>query len=1279
MNHFPSRLHSSIKKTAPVFLAPSLSRFYCKEEESVSQVLSITETFVSYLENCPDITSLRKLHARIFAHGLGNSIFLGSKLLNCYASFDSLTESRWVFDRIINRNLSLWNSILVGYFRTNHFDEVLKLYLNLKRQNIDLDSSTLTFSLKSCTELRTVEVGRGIHVDAFKFGLSSDRFVGSSLIGLYSKYGDIEDARAVFEEMSERDVVACTAMITGYAQISDSRAYEAFRIFCDMQEEGLNPNRVTLVSLLHAAAHLRALEEGRSVHGYAIRRGTDSNDEVMETSLVGMYIKCGAPDMAASIFHRMNERTIASWNALISGHVQMGRPLEALNLLCLLVRNNLTPDLITLANGLLSCADLECLHKGKSIHCYIIRRGIDLDLVATTALVDMYSSCNSVKQARELFDKEETKDVILFNVMIAGYLQSVSAYKAIGTFCEMVKAGIRPNMVTILSILSASADLTDIRKGSCIHGYILRHRLEQNIEITNQILHMYAKCGRIDIAWQFFNRMKDRDLVSWTSMMMSCVHHGHAGEAISILRLMQIEKLNPDSVTLLSLLQAISQLGYLKLAKEVHGYAYRGYLDRDRTIINSLVTTYAKCGQLDMAKNIFENTIEHCLILWNTMIAAYGMHGNCEQVLELFDRMRREKVVPDELTFTSILSACSHAGLVEEGRHVFHFMMTEYLITPGEEHYGCMVDLLGRAGHLEEAYDLVKCLPSSKSASALSALLAACRVHRNLKMGETIGKQLIDLEPENSGTHTLLSNIYAEAGQWDEVARIRAIVKERGLRKMPGFPDLFPPNFRRSQNYFQIAALLYQLQFRIQSASPPKALRSNMEESHHQQQHYDLVILGASGFTGKYVVREALKFLNTPSSPLKTLALAGRDPARVSDALKWAAHPASPPSIPIIKADVADPASLRELCSRTKLVLDCIGPFRLYGEPVVSACVEAGCDYLDICGEPEFMERMEAIYYEKAVEKGSLVVSACGFDSVPAELGLMFNSRQWEPPAVPNRVEAYLSLESKKRIVGNFGTFESAVLGVANMKQLQELRRSRPRKARPVIPGPPPKGQVIEHQKTIGLWALKLPSADSIVVRRTLATLTENPHGLPGVDEGEEQMEYRKSFWSKVKPAHFGVKITSKSVFGILPVITVGMFIGLFGKIAFGRWLLLKFPSIFSLGGFRKKGPTEEEVESATFKMWFVGHGYSDGNLASQGNRKPDTEIITRVMGPEIGYLTTPIILLQCALVVLKRRNNLPRGGVLTPGIVFGPTDLQEGLQQNGISFDIISKKALPV
>ncbi|XP_020970708.1 probable mitochondrial saccharopine dehydrogenase-like oxidoreductase At5g39410 isoform X2 [Arachis ipaensis] len=443
-------------------------------------------------------------------------------------------------------------------------------------------------------------------------------------------------------------------------------------------------------------------------------------------------------------------------------------------------------------------------------------------------------------------------------------------------------------------------------------------------------------------------------------------------------------------------------------------------------------------------------------------------------------------------------------------------------------------------------------------------------------------------------------------------------------------------------------------------------------------QLFDLVILGASGFTGKHVLKQALKFLKAPSSPLRSIALAGRSPSNLSRAIQWASRPNSPPTdIPLLTADTSDPDSLRAVCSRTRLLLNCVGPFRRHGDPVVAACAASGCDYLDITGEPEFMERMEARYHESAVESGSLVVCACGFDSVPAELGVLFNSVQWVGESSPYRVVGYLTAESERRIVGNFGTFESAVLAVESVKDLEDLRRSTPARTRPAIPGPPPKGALIEHQKKIGLWGVVLPSADSTLVGRTFSTLTENPYGLPGRNETAEMVEKRKAFWSSVKPTHFEVKLGSKHLLSIFVYIIIGIFIGLLGKTSFGRWLLLKYPSVFTFGGFSKNGPSEEEVESASFKMWFVGHGYSKKNVATERNRKPDMEIITRVMGPEMGYVTTPIILIQCALVLLSQRDNLPKGGVYTPGIVFGATDLRDRLQQNGLSFDVITKSKL--
>ncbi|XXG55009.1 hypothetical protein AAC387_Pa03g2750 [Persea americana] len=554
----------------------TVERSYSREQSS------ITDRFLSLLRTCPDTRSLRKIHALIYTCGFDNNILLGSKLLNCYASFGSVADAKWVFDKIINRDLSLWNSAIIAYFRAGYFCEVLQLYLNLKERGIGVDGLAINFALKSCIELQSVEFGRAIHGDCVKLMLNVDRFVGSSLVGLYSKCAVcIEDARRVFDEMTDRDVVAYTAMVTGYSQLSDYRAMEAFGIARDMQKEGVDPNRVTLVSLLQVASQLDALLEGKSIHAHAIRRGCDHDDEILETSLIDMYMKCDASHMAESVFDRKVNRTVASWNVMIAGLVRSGQAAEALELFCLMKCDNIRPDSVLLANAVLGCSVLKCIHLGASIHGCGIRAGVHLDLVTTTTLIDMYAKCNRINEARELFNEMEAKDVISFNVMISGYLQSGLVDEAFEIFAGLVEAGIRPNPVTMLSMLSAAADLTDIRKGRY--------------------------------------------------------------EALAIFYLMRGAGEEPDSVTLLCLLQASSHLGCLKQTREVHGYVNRNHMERDAVIINSLVITYAKCGRLDMAKVLFSNTIGRGLTSWNSMIAAYGMHGNCTEALSLFHQMIAEK------------------------------------------------------------------------------------------------------------------------------------------------------------------------------------------------------------------------------------------------------------------------------------------------------------------------------------------------------------------------------------------------------------------------------------------------------------------------------------------------------------------------------------------------------------------------------------------------------------------------------------------------------------
>ncbi|KAI3794020.1 hypothetical protein L1987_36645 [Smallanthus sonchifolius] len=762
-----------------------------KSYKNITSYSSVLAEKLAYsLEWCYDVHYLKKLHACTIIQGLGTNAFLGSKLLNAYAFFGLLTESRSVFSKITNDRFSLWNSVFVGYFRAGEFDEVLRVYLSFRQRKIGIRGSAFTFSLKSCIQLCRPELGKAIHVDILKFGLNTDRFVGSSLIGFYSMCKDMVDACKVFDEITERDIVAYTSLITGYTQSNDHHAgCKAFALVQHMQADNLEPNRVTLVNLLQAASQLRLLNCGESIHAYAVRRGISCFDEVFKTSLMDMYIKCGAPHKATVVFSQISTKTTACWNVLINGHLKSCEPFEALSLFSLMAQEGYKFDLISLANGVLSCANLGLLRVGKSIHGYMFRTGVQLDVVTKTALIDMYSKCNSCDKAREIFDTMKDKDVISFNVMMAGSLQNGHAHEAIKLFHNMRRSGLTENEATVLTIVSAFSDLKDIRQGGSIHGFMITHGFESKTDIANQVMYLYVKCDYIDYARQVFDQINHKDLVSWTSMMMGYENLGHSNEVITLFyKMMNSEKeLYPDVVTLTCLLQAFSRLGCLCQIKEIHCHVIRASMEDEITIMNSLLTNYSKCGMYKTSRDLFGQMGTKCIASWNTMIAASGMHSDCFGALELINQMKKENIVPDDVTFMSALSSCSHAGLIEEGLNLFKMMKEEYGLVPGEEHYGCVVDLLGRAGQLKEAFDFLKCVPPAQSGSALGALVAACRVHGNSEMGEALGRWLLDFDPENSSSYGLVSNLYAESERWNEAAHVRATAKHRGLKTTTGF------------------------------------------------------------------------------------------------------------------------------------------------------------------------------------------------------------------------------------------------------------------------------------------------------------------------------------------------------------------------------------------------------------------------------------------------------------------------------------------------------------
>jgi pentatricopeptide repeat protein len=638
-----------------------------------------------------------------------------------------------------------------------------------------------TSLLERCTNIKTLQQ---VHAHMVISGLDQDMFSTTKLVNMYAKLRFLVDARFVFESMPKRNVFSWNGMIAGYARDGDCE--EALQIYRQMRLTGVQPDKFTFPFLLKACAGLSSLQEGKMIHQHIIRIGCES-DVFVGAAVVNMYAKCFVLEDARKMFDKMSQRDVVSWNAMVSGYAQNGNVNEALALFDQMLLADMKPDQVTIACVLSACAKLEDLQLGKWIHDSIIGSVLQPDIFVDNALIDMYAKCGSIEIARELFDKMSRRDVVSWNAMMAGYAHNGCASEALRLFHEMQLAGLRPDAVTLVGLLMACAHLGVLQHGKQIHDYITRNGSECDVIVGNSLIDMYAKCGALIYAERFFDKMSRKDVVSWNAMLAGYVQNGYAGKALKLFHQMQLAHVTPDSTTMVNVVSACAYLGALQQGKWIHDYVIRRGFDSDVFLESALIDMYAKCGSIKTADRIFAKVSHRNTASWNAMIAGYGMHGLGKDAIVFFSQMQEAGVKPDHITFTSVLSACSHAGLVEEGWKYFHCMIQDYSITPMVKHYACMVDLLGRAGQLDEAYDFIINMPLEPDASVWGALLGGCRIHCNIGLGERVAARLFDLEPENTGYFVLMSNMYAEAGKWDGVARIRTLIKGKGLNKTPGW------------------------------------------------------------------------------------------------------------------------------------------------------------------------------------------------------------------------------------------------------------------------------------------------------------------------------------------------------------------------------------------------------------------------------------------------------------------------------------------------------------
>ncbi|KAL1545053.1 Pentatricopeptide repeat-containing protein crr2, chloroplastic [Salvia divinorum] len=438
-----------------------------------------------------------------------------------------------------------------------------------------------------------------------------------------------------------------------------------------------------------------------------------------------------------------------------------------------------------------SCAQKQSLSDAFTVHTSLTEDGFDQDPFLATKLINMYAELGSAPHARQVFDEITDRTIYVWNAIFRGLSLLGDGEEVLRLYRRMNSMGMPPDRFTYTYVLKAcvvSGSELPLR-GKEVHAQVLRRGYEGYLHIMTTLVDMYAKFGCVESARLVFSSMPAKNLVTWSAMIACFAKNARPLEALELFREMMRESgddVLPNSVTLVSVIQACAVLSALEQGKLIHGYIVRKGLDSILPVVNALVTMYARCGDLELGENVFNQMDKRDVVTWNSMISSYAIHGLGSKALAKFQEMVKLGVSPTPISFISVLGACSHSGLVDEGRLLFDSMMREHEILPSVEHYACIVDLLGRANRLEEAARIIADMRDEPGPMVWGALLGSCRIHCNVDLAERASRMLFELEPTNAGNYVLLAEIYAEAKMWDEVKRVKKLLEEKGLQKVPG-------------------------------------------------------------------------------------------------------------------------------------------------------------------------------------------------------------------------------------------------------------------------------------------------------------------------------------------------------------------------------------------------------------------------------------------------------------------------------------------------------------
>ncbi|KAL5714617.1 hypothetical protein ACHQM5_016551 [Ranunculus cassubicifolius] len=506
-------------------------------------------------------------------------------------------------------------------------------------------------------------------------------------------------------------------------------------------------------------------------------------------------------------------------HALIKHHLSKGSPLQALKIYTQ-IRSQGDHQHTIIPLILKACASLSLLHHGKSIHAESIKYGVVSNVVIGTTLISMYSKCSNLIHARKVFDEMPERNVVTWNAMIGGYLRDgciggarelfdEMPMRTAVTWSEMIDGFARNGDVVAARGLfdRVPVDMKNVVIWTVmVDGYVSNGMMddarelfeempERNFFVWSSMIAGYCKRGEVKEARVIFDRMPVRNLVNWNALIAGYAQNGFCKEALEAFRKMQSEGFEPDEVTVASMLSACAQLGLLDVGRDIHELINRNGIRLNQFVLNGLVDMYAKCGDIENARRIFNEMPQRNTVCWNAMISGLAVHGRSDEALDLFRQMKKSNEKPNEVTLLSVLSACVHGGYVNEGLNIFS-MMEVYGLSVGIQHYGCVVDLLGRAGRLQEAYDLIKAMPMRPNDVIWGSLLGACRIHSEKELVKQVEKEVSVIDAQigvgDDAHYVLMSNIYAASDRWEKAEKMRMMMVKNRIRKEPGCSSISP-------------------------------------------------------------------------------------------------------------------------------------------------------------------------------------------------------------------------------------------------------------------------------------------------------------------------------------------------------------------------------------------------------------------------------------------------------------------------------------------------------